>query len=229
LSLYTAYAALGAGALLWVFLVTRLRARSWLTKGSTGAVHEGGETSLTPQRIGLITFLGVITSLFGLFITAYHMRMMDGMEHGDWVHFPVPKLLWFNTAVLMLGSVAMQWARGAAERGEFEALRARLIAGGLLTGGFLVLQLGAWRELGDAGYLSARNPAVAFFYLLTAVHGLHLVGGLAVWARTLTRLAAPVAPAVRVKDVRQVVALCTLYWHYLLLVWLVLFALMLST
>ena len=229
MSLYTAYAALAAGVLLWAFLVSRLRARPWATKGAAGAEHEGGETTLTPQRIGLITFLGVITSLFGLFITAYHMRMMDGMEHGDWVHFPVPSILWFNTVVLMLGSVAMQWARGAAERGAFETLRSRLIAGGLLTGGFLVLQLVAWRELGASGFFAMRNPAIAFFYLLTAVHGLHLIGGLAVWAWTLRRLAAPAAPAVRVKDVRQVVALCTIYWHYLLLVWLVLFGLMLST
>jgi len=228
-SLYTAYAALGAGVLLWAFLVSRLRARSWESKGASGALHEGGETTLTPQRIGLILFLGVVTSLFALFITAYHMRMMDGMEHGDWVHYAVPRQLWFNTLVLMLGSVAMQWAKGAAERGEFAALRARLLAGGFLTGGFLLLQLFAWRELGAAGFLSVRNPAVAFFYLLTAVHGLHLLGGLAVWGYTLKRLAAPSAPAARVKDVRQVVALCTLYWHYLLLVWLVLFGLMLST
>jgi cytochrome c oxidase subunit 3 len=223
LSLWTAYAALGSGVLLWIFLVSRLRARSWETKDATGAVHEGGDTSLSPNRIGLFTFLAVVTSLFALFITAYHMRMMDGMEHGDWEHFPVPRVLWFNTAVLMLGSVAMQWARAATER---NALRARLITGGLLTGGFLALQLLAWRELGSSGYFTPRNPAVAFFYLLTAVHGLHVLGGLAVWARTLLRLSsAAMTPAAA----RPIVALCTVYWHYLLLVWLVLFGLMLST
>jgi len=229
MTLGTAYTALGAGVLVWAFLVRSLRARPWQTKDAVGALHEGGETSLTPQRIGLFTFLAVISSLFGLFIAAYHMRMMDGIANGDWVHYKVPGILWFNTAVLMLGSATMQWAKGAAERGEFAPLRTRLIAGGALTGGFLLLQLLAWRELGADGFLSVRNPAIAFFYLLTAVHGLHLVGGLAVWGYTLRRLAAPTAPAVRVKDVRQVVGLCTLYWHYLMLVWLVLFGLMLST
>ncbi|SRR5579871_75052 len=229
MTLTTAYAALGAGIGLWAFLVTRLRARPWQTKDATGALHEGGETQLTPQRIGLFMFLGVVTSLFGLFITAYHMRMMDGMGHGDWVHLPLPRLLWINSAVLMLGSVAMQWAKGAAERGELGALRARLLAGGLLTGAFLVLQLAAWRELAASGFLMAANPAVAFFYVLTAVHGLHLVGGLAVWGYTLKRLGGAAPPATRVKDVREAVALCTLYWHYLMIVWLVLFGLMLST
>lgn len=226
MTLGAAYGALSAGALLWAFLVSRLRAKSWQTKGATGAIHEGGATTLTPGRIGLWTFLAVVTSLFGLFLAAYHMRMMDGMEHGDWVHFPVPRILWVNTAVLMLGSVAMQWARAAADRDAREAMRARLITGGLLTGAFLVGQLIAWSEVRTSVYFSPANPAVAFFYLLTAVHGLHLIGGLAVWVRTVRKLFVPAAKAA---DVRQIVVLCTIYWHYLLLVWLVLFGLMLST
>jgi len=226
LTLGAAYGALSAGALLWAFLVSRLRAKSWETKSATGAIHEGGDTTLTPNWIGLVTFLGVVTSLFALFLTAYHMRMMDGMEHGDWVHFPVPRILWVNTGVLMLGSIAMQWARAAAIRDAREAMRTRLILGGVLTGAFLLGQLIAWSEVRTSSYFTPANPAVAFFYLLTAVHGLHLVGGLAVWARTVKKLFVPAAKAA---DVSQIVVLCTIYWHYLLLVWLVLFGLMLST
>ncbi len=226
MTLGAAYGALSAGALLWAFLVSRLRAKSWETKSATGAVHEGGDTTLTPNWIGLVTFLGVVTSLFALFLTAYHMRMMDGMEHGDWVHFPVPRILWVNTGVLMLGSIAMQWARAAAIRDAREAMRTRLIVGGVLTGAFLLGQLIAWSEVRTSSYFTPANPAVAFFYLLTAVHGLHLVGGLAVWARTVKKLFVPAAKAA---DVSQIVVLCTIYWHYLLLVWLVLFGLMLST
>src|SRR5208282_4376655 len=183
---------------------------------STGAVNEGGPTLLPAATIGLWTFLGVITSLFGLFIAAYHMRMMQGIQHGDWNHFPVPRLLWGNTCVLMLGSVAMEWARSAAERGELARLRPRLIAGGVLTAAFLLGQLLAWRQVRAAEYFSPSNPAVAFFYLLTAVHGLHLLGGLGVWARTIARLS---APRVRPLDISLTVGLCTVYWHYLLLVW----------
>ena len=226
MSLTVAFAALIAGTIVWGFLVSRLSAKPWLTKGAIGALKEGGATSLPPAAIGLIVFLGVITALFGLFITADHMRMMDGMEHGDWVHFPVPRILWVNTAVLMLGSVAMQWARAAADRDAREAMRARLITGGLLTGAFLAGQLIAWSEVRTSIYFSPANPAIAFFYLLTAVHGLHLIGGLAVWVRTVRKL---LVPAAKAADVRQIVVLCTIYWHYLLLVWLVLFGLMLST
>jgi cytochrome c oxidase subunit III len=69
------------------------------------------------------------------------------------------------------------------------------------------------------------NPAVAFFYVLTAVHGLHLLGGLLVWGRTLSR----VWQGVELIELRLSVALCSVYWHYLLIVWLVLFTLLLYT
>ena len=226
MTLTTAYAALGGGAVVWAVLVSRLMAKPWLTKDAVGALREGGPTELPPAQIGLFIFLGVVTSLFGLFITAYHMRMMDGMEHGDWRHFPVPALLWANTAVLMLGSAAMQWARAAAERGERVPLLARLVTGGLLTGAFLAGQLLAWRQVSGTEYFSAANPAIAFFYLLTAVHGLHMLGGLCVWGWTIRRLS---RPGVKPQESRLTVGLCTVYWHYLLLVWLVLFGLLLST
>jgi cytochrome c oxidase subunit 3 len=74
--------------------------------------------------------------------------------------------------------------------------------------------------------LLARNPAVAFFYVLTAIHGLHLLGGLLVWSRTLLRMW---TPRVELIEVRLSVELCSVYWHYLLLVWLVLFGLLLYT
>ncbi len=226
MTLGAAYGALASGVLVWALLVNRLRAKSWETKGAVGAINEGGATNLSPNRIGLITFLGVITSLFALFLTAYHMRMMDGMQQGDWQPFPVPRVLWINTLVLMLGSIAMQWAKSAAATGTDAELRGRLVAGGIFTGAFLIGQLIAWRELAATSYFAPRNPAVAFFYLLTAVHGLHVLGGLAVWVRTVFKMYVPAPKAV---DVRQVVVLCTIYWHYLLLVWLVLFGLMLST
>ena len=224
MTLAAAYGALAAGAIVWALLVSRLTAKPWQTKGVVGALREGPTTELPPPQIGLFAFLGVVTSLFGLFIAAYHMRMMDGMQQGDWRHVPVPSLLWVNTVVLMLGSAAMQWA--VAARGEAARLRPRLLAGGLLTGAFLAGQLVAWREVSATEFFAASNPAIAFFYLLTAVHGLHLVGGLAVWAWTLKRLARPdTKPAALQLTVR----LCTVYWHYLLLIWLVLFGLLLST
>jgi cytochrome c oxidase subunit III len=145
---------------------------------------------------------------------------------GDWQAIRDPSILWFNTLLLIVGSVAMQWARSAVARSQVQQTRVRLFAAGLLTLAFLIGQWFAWREIRYSELFSPLNPAVAFFYMLTAVHGLHLLGGLVVWARTLAR---SLRKDVELIDVRLSVELTSVYWHYLLLVWLGLFAVLLST
>jgi cytochrome c oxidase subunit III len=223
-SLSVAFVALLAGVVVWGLVVRRLTAKPWETSGSPEDVEAGSAVSLPPAKIGLWTLLAVITSLFGLFISAYWMRMEHA--HGDWTPLAVPRVLWLNTALLILSSAAMQSARAAARRARPDRVRVALIAGGVLALAFLAGQLVAWRQLMASGYFMASNPAIAFFYLLTGVHGLHLLGGLFVWGKTVVRMA---QAGVELIDVRLSVELCTVYWHYLLLVWLVLFALLLST
>jgi cytochrome c oxidase subunit III len=223
-SLSVAFIALLAGVVVWALLARRLTAKPWETAGSPEEMEAGSTLSLPPAKLGLLILLAVITSLFGLFISAYWMRMEHA--HGDWIPLAVPRLLWLNTALLILSSAGMQWASGAARRSQVERVRVALITAGAFAWAFLAGQLMAWGQLSAAGYFMASNPAVAFFYLLTAVHGLHLLGGLFVWGKTVTRMARPGAELI---DVRSSVELCTVYWHFLLLVWLVLFAVLLST
>ena len=179
---------------------------------------QNGAFSLPSVKIGLGVFLAVATSLFVLLISAYFMRMMAT----DWITLAVPRVLWLNTGALILASVAMQSTRTAAQRGQRDGVRIGLITAGGFSFSFLLGQLWAWQELSAAGYFATANPANAFFYLLTAMHGLHLLGGLWVWCRTTAK----VWRGVEVGKLRLSVELCTVYWHYLLLVWLVLFALL---
>jgi cytochrome c oxidase subunit 3 len=223
-SLSVAFIALLAGVVVWALLARRLTAKPWETAGSPEEVGAGSTLNLPPAKLGLLILLAVITSLFGLFISAYWMRMEHA--HGDWIPLAVPRVLWLNTTLLILSSAGMQWASGAARRSQAKRVRVALITGGAFAWAFLAGQLLAWRQLSASGYFVASNPAVAFFYLLTAVHGLHLLGGLFVWGKTVTRMARPGAELI---DVRSSVELCTVYWHFLLLVWLVLFAVLLST
>ena len=224
MSLPVAVVALIAGVVVWVLLATRLTAKPWETPGAGEDVEASIAPGVPPAKIGLAILLGVITTLFGQFISAYWMRMEHA--HGDWQPLSMPRVLWLNTAVLILSSALMQWARVAVRRAQLERTRIALIAAGVLTWAFLGGQLVAWHQLQASGYFVATGPASAFFYLLTAVHGLHLLGGLIVWGRTVVRMG---RPDVEVIDLRLSVELCTVYWHYLLLVWLVLFAVMLST
>ena len=97
--------------------------------------------------------------------------------------------------------------------------------GGVFALGFLVNQLVVWQHLIDLGSFVTENPANAFFYLLTGAHGLHLLGGLVALGRTGNK----VWGVHEVSTVRLSVDLCTVYWHFLLLIWFVLFGLLLIT
>jgi cytochrome c oxidase subunit III len=205
----------------WWLVRQTVNVKPWVEQRPNEMVHGDGALSLPPVKVGLGVFLAVATSLFALLISAYHMRMIGE----DWSSLTVPRVLWLNTGVLILASVAMQLTRVAARRGQRDQVNNGLIAGGTLSFCFLAGQLWAWQQLDASGYFLAANPAYAFFYLLTAVHGIHLLGGLWVWARTIVR-------ALRGADagaLRLSVELCTVYWHYLLVVWVVLFAVLLNS
>lgn len=230
MSLAVAYTALLGGVLVWLFLVRRFSAMPWATPSTLAAMQSEPEERIPAVKIGLWAFMGVVTSLFALFISAYFMRMGHG--HGadaalnDWRPVAKSPVLWLNTFILVVGSLAMQWARAAASRGEVERTRAALLLGGALSWAFVVGQLYVWRELRLSPAFSPLNPAIAFFYLLTAVHGLHLLGGLYVWGRAYLRLR---TQRVEIIDLRLSLELCSAYWHFLLFVWLVLFGLLLAT
>jgi cytochrome c oxidase subunit III len=202
----------------WWLSQQRLTAKPWLEAGPIGDVPDTGASSLPAAKIGLGVFLAVIGSLFALLIGAYSMQM----NMADWRPLPAPKLLWLNTGVLVLSSVALQCAQVAAHRGQMDGVRAGLLTGGASALAFLAGQLLAWQQLIAAGYFLAANPANAFFYLITGVHGLHLLGGLVALGRTIDR----VWRGFEADQVRLSVELCALYWHFLLAVWLFFFGLL---
>jgi cytochrome c oxidase subunit 3 len=223
-SLSVAFVALLAGIVVWGVLARRLSAKPWETTGAPEVLEGSTATGRPSAKVGLWVLLAVITSLFGLFISAYWMRMEHG--HGDWNPVPLPRVLWLNTGLLILSSIGMEVARVAARQARPDRVKVGLIVGGGFALAFLAGQLVAWRQLNASGYFVTGNPATAFFYLLTGVHGLHLLGGLFVWARTIGRMT---RADIELIDVRLSVELCTVYWHFLLVVWLVLFAVLLST
>jgi len=202
----------------WWLSQQRLASKPWLEEGVLVDFRGDNASSLPPAKIGLGVFLAVVGSLFALFISAYSMRM----SMVDWRALPVPKLLWFNTGVLITSSIALQWAYMAARRNDMDRVIIGLLAGAASAVIFLVGQLLAWQQLKVAGYFVASNPANSFFYLITAVHGLHLMGGLVALGITTAK----VWRGAKMIQVRLSVELCAIYWHFLLLVWLVLLGLL---
>jgi cytochrome c oxidase subunit III len=194
--------------------------KPWLETGVAGEAATGPIAPPIPAaKIGLGVFIVVASSLLVLMVSAYSMRM----QMADWSPPPQPRLLWVNTGVLVLASVALHRASVAARDGTRRAeVQGSLIAGAAAGVIFLIGQILAWQELAGLGYLPANNPADAFFYLITAAHGLHVLGGLAALGRTIAGLRRGV-PRERL---RLGVELCATYWHFLLLAWIVLFSML---
>ncbi|MGF9756422.1 cytochrome c oxidase subunit 3 [Microvirga sp. 0TCS3.31] len=191
-----------------------LASKPWLEQGEAAVLPSLPIQPAAPATIGLRIFLAVIGCFFALFISASAMRM----QLPDWRTLPLPSILWLNTIMLVLSSVALHGATVAVRRGEKTELRMSLIAAGISALAFLSGQLVAWQQLSGEGYRFAANPANDFFYVLTGAHGLHLLGGLVALARTTERTWR--APAT--EQLRLPVELCATYWHFLLLLWLVL-------
>ncbi len=137
-----------AAAAAWWLFRQGLADKPWLESGPAGHIPDSGASPMPAAKIGLGVFLVVAGSLLVLLVSAYTMRM--DME--DWRPLPWPRLLWANTGVLVLSSVALHRAQAATRRGEPEGVQSWLLAGGLAAAAFLVGQVLAWKQLVAAGY-----------------------------------------------------------------------------
>lgn len=159
-------------------------------------------TTLRPEvpRTVLAALIGMISMLFLAFTAAYLERRASTR---DWVRVALPALIWANTGLLAISSATLEVARRTGRRSWLD-----------LTTGLALLffagQFVAWRQLTDQGVYLPTHPHSAFFYMLTAVHGVHLAGGLV--ALLLARSRPDRLP------------LCAAFWHFLGVVWVYILA-----
>ncbi len=186
-------------------------------------LHEGSTLEISKGKLGLRYLMIISTIFFCLFIVTYSDRLV----YQDWKSMPEPLLLWLNTLLLVITSVVFISAQIASNKNNFEIVKNRLIAIGLLSILFLLGQLLVWQQMVDQGYYVSSNPANAYFYVFTALHGLHLLGGLVYWLMTIKKVWNP--KDIIIMKTKHTVELCAIYWHFLLAVWVVLFGLMLLT
>ena len=184
-------------------------------------MHEGGTINLSKGKLGLRFIMFVSTIFFCLFIVTYSDRMV----YPDWQRMPEPWLLWINTAVLFFSSMVFVSTQIASKNNQFQLVKNRLLLIGFLAFAFLIGQLLVWQQLIANGYYVSTNPSNAYFYVFTALHGLHLLGGLVYWYLTIKKVW--ISSDIVVSKAKHTVDLCAIYWHFLLAVWVVLFGLML--
>ena len=184
--------------------------------------HDGKTLASSKAKLGVRTIMVVSTVIFSLFVVSYSDRML---VH-DWVSLSEPWLLWINTGILIFTSLVFHKAKVYSETSNFDKSKNALFLVGFLSFAFITGQLLVWQHYVNLGQYASTNPANAFFYLFTALHGLHVLGGLFFWGRATTKL---FKKNYNVYKTKQAIELCAIYWHFLLIVWFVLFGLMIAT
>jgi cytochrome c oxidase subunit 3 len=164
-----------------------------------------------PTRFGLLMFLGTISMLFIGFTSAYILRRTSD----DWRPLGAPPVLWANTVALLLSSAALQRARRRLRGWDLAGAQAAFLVTGLLGLLFVGGQVLGWRQLSARGVFLSSHPHSSFFYVLTGVHALHLLGGLAWFTALLVRFR-----RMAVLPGEDGLRLFATYWHFLGGLWL---------
>ncbi|MFK8047463.1 MAG: heme-copper oxidase subunit III [Halioglobus sp.] len=179
-------------------------------------------------RIALRFFLAVVGVLFFLFTITFLSRSQypdfQALAGQPWQPFTDPTRLWFNTALLAFSSLAMHMALMSSRAGRMNSTIIGVTAAAFFAVLFLLAQLDLWQELQAMGFGLGGNPANSYFYLLTAVHGLHIAGGLIALSNVVFR----VWNNGELSALSGLLKLCANYWHFLFIIWLLLFGLLTS-
>jgi len=194
--------------------------------GGNGFGGDGGPEARRGPRVPARTYhtgmwmaLVAIVMLFAAFTSALVVRKGGS---NDWAAIAIPRILYFNTVILLASSAALEVSRRALARGMAGRFKVWLYAAALLGLAFIGGQLLAWRELASRGVYLSTNPSSSFFYLLTAAHGVHLLGGLVALFYLVWR-APQLASGLKKRVAVDVTAL---YWHFMDGLWIYLLILL---
>ena len=175
------------------------------------------DSSPEPARTGIWVGLAAISMMFAAFTSALVVRQGTAF---DWLHIRLPLVIYLNTFVLLLSSVTLEVSRRRI--GEYlhgstnRIVPLRWLSATLfLALIFVVGQVIAWQQLRSMGLYLATSPASSFFYVLTAMHALHVLGGIGGLLR-VTRKLAETVPSLS----RSTFSATACYWHFMGALWI---------
>jgi cytochrome c oxidase subunit III len=174
----------------------------------------------TQRRYHTAILLGMVSiCMFFMALSAAFLVRKTGK---DWINFKLPAVVWLNTIVLLTSSLTIDLARRRLAANDLSGFKSMWRATTALGVAFLVGQVVAWRELVARGFYVGSNPSSSFFYVFTAAHAAHLVGGIIALFyvlfrdfRKTARLSLPIAADVT-----------SYYWHFMDGLWVFLVALL---
>lgn len=169
------------------------------------------EFPVSRGQMGLWVMLTAIIMLFGGLSSAF--IVLRGVP--AWQNIAIPQLMWLNTLVLILSSVTIEFSRWAVRSNRRGTMKLWLAVSGMLGSCFLIGQVVVWQQLVRAGVYLPSTLHSSFFYILTGLHGIHLLGGMAGLGWVLTRAFRNHLTSSNYEPLR----LCATYWHFMDLLW----------
>jgi cytochrome c oxidase subunit 3 len=184
------------------------------------------DDAIEPTKYRIAVWLGLasIAMLFISLTSAYILRQTKSLssESPDWKALQVPSALWVTTALILLSSASFEIARRALKNNLYEKFKTWISITTALGFAFLLGQILGWRQLTSQGIYLRSNPHSSFFYLLTGLHAVHLLGGILILSYvTMAALRLRISA-----KKRTTVEVTSVYWHFMDGLWIYLFVLL---
>lgn len=206
------------------------------SRGGNGGRNNGGGGDdpdsdrsadlLTPSKARVFTtfLLVVVLMTFGGLCAAYIVTATN--KAIEWRPFDLPIQVWISTVIILISSAVYHRAKLAIDAEDQPAAKKWLIATAVFGAAFISSQLLAWLELSQRGLYFSGNPYAGFFYILTAVHALHVLGGVIALGSIVLHSWNPIYSEKAWDRVQTLAQAVGWYWHFMGGVWLVLFVLL---
>ena len=183
--------------------------------------HQGKTFDISLQTSAVIVIFGVSTVLFTLVVTGYLYSIPVTQ---DTEYLLKPNLLWLNTLVLLYVAYFFNKITNDLKKNIFEKIKKNLLIVGFLSYAFLFGQIFFWFQLMENGNYVSTNNYFSSFYIFTALHGLHLLGGLFFWGKVFSKVNK--LKKEEIINTQKSIDALSLYWTFLLIVWCVFFLIM---
>lgn len=170
---------------------------------------------MNPLKFAMWLFIVSIVMIFASLTSAFVVRRSEG----NWLEFDLPSLFWINSVIIILSSVSMHYAYISAKKDHFTSIKIGIIVTMVLGLIFLVAQYKAWEQMVDMKVFLVGNPSGSFVYIMSGLHGAHIVAGLVFLLVVLILTLQD-----KIHSQRMLwIEMCTTFWHFLDGLWLYLF------
>lgn len=167
-----------------------------------------------PKKFALWVAIASIAMMFAAFTSAYIVRKAAG----NWLEFDLPSLFWVSAGVILLSSATMHFSYLSFKAGKEGPYKLLLWTTFILGIAFVVLQYEGWNEMLMSGVGLTTNPSGSFVYVLSGIHAVHVLGGIAVLTVALIHAYALPFKVTPTRKLR--LELTSTYWHFVDLLWL---------